>query len=67
MIKQLLNRRIFIKECMMQELSYFHASQVFVGRIYQDWSTDLVKYGELTVEGWKNMKNDVERMPSEIV
>lgn len=52
---------------MMQELSFFHASQVFVGRIYQDWSTDLVKYGELSVEGWKNMKHDVERMPSEIV
>ena len=52
---------------MMQELSYFHASQVFVGRIYQDWSTDLVKYSELAVEGWKNMKNDVERMPGEIV
>ena len=52
---------------MMHELSYFHASQVFVGRIYQDWSTDLVKYTELILEGWKNMKNDVERMPSEIV
>jgi Sorting nexin 8/Mvp1 BAR domain len=52
---------------MMQELSFFHASQVFVGRIYQDWSTDLVKYSELQVEGWKNMKSDVERMPGEIV
>ena len=51
----------------MQELAYFHASQVFVGRIYQDWSTDLVKYGELVVEGWRNVKNDVERMPGEIV
>lgn len=67
MIKQLLNRRVFIKECLMQELSYFHASQVFVGRIYQDWSTDLVKYTELQAEGWKTMKNDVERMPGEIV
>jgi sorting nexin-8 len=66
-IKQSLNRRVFIRECLMQELSYFHASHVFVGRIYQDWSTDLVKYTELVLEGWKNMKNDVERMPSEIV
>jgi sorting nexin-8 len=66
-IRQLLNRRVFIRECLMQELSYFHASQVFVGRIYQDWSSDLVKYAELVLEGWKNMKNDVDRMPSEIV
>lgn len=66
-IRRLLNRRVLVRECMMQELSYFHSSQVFVGRIYQDWSTDLVKYSELQVEGWKTMKRDVERMPGEIV
>lgn len=56
------NRTIFIKECIRDELLYFHRTQFNIGQAMQDWASERVKYGELMADNWKASLGEVEGM-----
>ncbi|KAI9783258.1 MAG: Sorting nexin mvp1 [Geoglossum umbratile] len=58
-------RGVFIKECVRDELIFFHSSQYHVSRLHQDWSQERVKYAELLADNWRALSEEVEGMPNE--
>ncbi|KAH0602853.1 uncharacterized protein H6S33_008503 [Morchella sextelata] len=62
-IVEMLNRRVFVKECVRDELIHFQSSQYHVSRLHQDWSQERVKYAELQADNWRALCNEVEEMP----
>ncbi|PGH32809.1 hypothetical protein GX50_04410 [[Emmonsia] crescens] len=57
-------RGVFIKECIRDELLYFHMSQYHISRLHQDWSQERVKYAELQADNWRSLCEEVEAMPT---
>jgi sorting nexin-8 len=57
-------RGVFIKECVRDELIFFHSSQYHVSRLHQDWSQERVKYAELQADNWRSLSEEVDGMPS---
>ncbi|ODQ55147.1 hypothetical protein SAICODRAFT_17546 [Saitoella complicata NRRL Y-17804] len=59
-IAQLMTRRVLIRQCLLDEIVYFHKSQTHVGRLWQGFAAELVKYGELGAENWRRMDAGVQ-------
>jgi sorting nexin-8 len=58
-------RGVLIKECIRDELLFFHMSQYHISRLHQDWSQERVKYAELHADNWRALSEEVEAMPTE--
>ncbi|BFZ64343.1 Sorting nexin mvp1 [Saitoella coloradoensis] len=59
-ISQFMNRRVMIRQCLLDEIVYFHKSQTHVGKLWQGFAAELVKYGELGAENWRRMDEGVQ-------
>ena len=58
-------RGVFIKECIRDENINFNGRSIAEqGRLFQDWSSERVKFGELQASNWRGLAEEVENMPS---
>ncbi|RKF78862.1 Sorting nexin mvp1 [Golovinomyces cichoracearum] len=55
-------RRIFMKECIREELEYFQNTQNQILNLSKNWALELVKYSELQADNWKQLKEELEKL-----
>jgi hypothetical protein len=57
-------RDIFIKSCILAELSFLHKQQASVSVMYNKYVRDEVKYARQWNEHWKNLEVNTSEMPN---
>jgi hypothetical protein len=57
-------RDIFIKSCILAEMSYLHKQQSSVSVMYNKYVRDEVKYARQWNEHWKNLEVMTSEMPN---
>lgn len=55
-------KEVWSREAVKQELRIGHYGQYWVGRLWQDYAAERVKYGEMVAEGWRGLQREVEGM-----
>lgn len=57
-------RDIFIKSCILAELSFLHKQQASVSVMYNKYVRDEVKYARQWSEHWRNLEVVTSEMPN---
>ncbi|TQS38255.1 hypothetical protein Golomagni_01245 [Golovinomyces magnicellulatus] len=60
--KSQLARRVFVKQCIREELEYFQNTQNQIHHLSKSWALEFVKYSELQADNWKQLKEELEKL-----
>ncbi|OLL23107.1 Sorting nexin mvp1, partial [Neolecta irregularis DAH-3] len=58
-------RNQLIRLCLKEELTYFQARQVHVGKMLQEYATERVRHAQLQVDSWNILSKDLASAPSD--